>query len=155
LFAIFQAFRQAAPASLYSLHHRHVAYLHQFLLKVNFYMLPRRLGGCPMCRQDAILVSGEARFRLQCSAWAAMMTVDIECRTVRRWQSATRYYTAEVVRDLFGEWAVLRSWGGMGSRRGAYHFTHAPTYQAALDALEALDQRRVARGYQRVCVAIL
>lgn len=76
------------------------------------------------------------------------MTFLNDCSSVRRWQSETRYYTAEVVQDLFGEWALLCSWGGLGGRRGSYRFSYMPSYQAAVAAIERLDKRRQQRGYQ-------
>lgn len=68
----------------------------------------------------------------------------------RRWQSLTRYYTAEVVQDLFGQWVLQCSWGGLGTRRGNWCLIHMPDYGAALVALQQLDKRRRARGYQAV-----
>jgi len=29
-----------------------------------------------------------------------------------------RYYQAELVKDLLGDWTVVLCWGGLGSRRG-------------------------------------
>ena len=34
-----------------------------------------------------------------------------------RWESATRWYEAELISDLFGDWLVVRRWGGLYSER--------------------------------------
>jgi hypothetical protein len=37
-----------------------------------------------------------------------------------RWTNfeKSRYYQAELVKDLFGDWTLIMYWGGLGSRRG-------------------------------------
>lgn len=32
-----------------------------------------------------------------------------------RWESVTRWYEAELMCDLFGDWLVVRRWGGLYS----------------------------------------
>ena len=69
---------------------------------------------------------------------------------LRRWESSSRYYCAEVIPDLFGDWVVRRSWGSLGARRGSSKVQPMPDYAAAVRELETIDQRRRRRGYQRV-----
>lgn len=34
-----------------------------------------------------------------------------------RWESEYRWYEAELINDLFGDWLVVRRWGGLYSDR--------------------------------------
>ena len=65
-------------------------------------------------------------------------------------ETKRRYYQAEVVRDLFGEWVLVTAWGGMDSHRGRMRSTLLASYADGLERIEALDQRRRKRGYGRV-----
>lgn len=68
----------------------------------------------------------------------------------RRWQSESRYYTAEILQDLFGEWSLRASWGGLGSRRGNCKVTYMPDYLSAIAAMNQIAKRRQVRGYQPI-----
>ena len=37
---------------------------------------------------------------------------------IRRWVTASRYYRAVVQTNLFGQWEIVRAWGGRNSRLG-------------------------------------
>jgi hypothetical protein len=60
-----------------------------------------------------------------------------------------RYYQADLVRDLFGEWTLIWAWGGLGSNRGALRRTLVPSYEAGLERIREIDERRKRRGYHR------
>jgi hypothetical protein len=60
-----------------------------------------------------------------------------------------RYYQAHLHRDLFGEWILVKVWGGCGSRRGRLHSTGVASYGEGRDALREIGERRSARGYER------
>jgi hypothetical protein len=60
-----------------------------------------------------------------------------------------RYYEARLSRDLFGDWTLLKVWGGCGSRRGRLHSTGVASYAAGLDGLREIGERRRAHGYDR------
>ena len=68
-----------------------------------------------------------------------------------RWvnQEKARYYQAHLCRDLFGEWILVKVWGGCGSSRGRLHSTGVASYGEGLDALREIGERRSARGYER------
>lgn len=68
---------------------------------------------------------------------------------VHRWENATmgRYYEARVVRDLFGDWQIMRAWGGIGSARGALRFDPLLVPEAFVGEVARIDKRRVQRGY--------
>jgi len=56
-----------------------------------------------------------------------------------------RFYHLRVERTLFGEWALIREWGRIGSRRGQSReewFEAAPPAEAALRKREAAKRRR-------------
>lgn len=65
------------------------------------------------------------------------------------WQTATRYYVAEIMQDLFGTWVLRRSWGGRGSRAGNSKIVVATDYEHAVQLLETVAKQRKARGYIR------
>lgn len=64
------------------------------------------------------------------------------------WQTAQRYYIAELTQDLFGQWLVCRTWGSRTSARGNQKFLPTASYEHALRLLHTTNQRRKARGYQ-------
>jgi hypothetical protein len=68
-----------------------------------------------------------------------------------RWVNRTkaRYYETHLSRDLFGEWILVKVWGGCGSSRGRLASTGVASYGEGLDALREIGERRSARGYER------
>jgi hypothetical protein len=66
-----------------------------------------------------------------------------------RWEnrSRRRYYEAVVQQDLFGEWEVWRTWGGLGSARGGQLVVPSASEQAGLAELQSLATHRLRRGY--------
>ena len=66
----------------------------------------------------------------------------------QQWQTATRYYIAEVTQDLFGEWQLHRCWGSRTSARGNEQHLPTASYEEALALLQATEKRRKQRGYQ-------
>ena len=65
---------------------------------------------------------------------------------------AGRYYQVYLERDLFGDWTVLRIWGGIGSNRGRTHHTGVGSYAEGLQQVEEAAKRRVRHGYVSVPV---
>lgn len=68
----------------------------------------------------------------------------------RRWQhdAKRRYYTADIVRDLFGQWCVVVAWGGLDTRRGRLVTYPVDSNSAAHARMAATAKRRNARGYR-------
>jgi predicted DNA-binding WGR domain protein len=66
------------------------------------------------------------------------------------WATASRYYVAEILQDLWGEWIVKRSWGGLGNRRGNSKTVMASSYEEALSLLDTISKHRTARGYHKI-----
>lgn len=71
---------------------------------------------------------------------------------MQRWENPekARYYQADLVRDLLGDWVVVTAWGGVGSRLGRVRRTWVPTYEDGLKRLGEIEKRRRQRGYRCV-----
>jgi predicted DNA-binding WGR domain protein len=67
-----------------------------------------------------------------------------------RWQSSTRYYTVEIVEDLFGTWILRSSWGGLSTRKGNSQDRAMSSYEEAMTKLKDIDKRRRSRRYAPV-----
>jgi hypothetical protein len=61
-----------------------------------------------------------------------------------------RYYRVHLAQDLFGDWTLLKVWGGTGSRRGGMHHTGLASYDDGIDQIEEIAKRRSQRGYLTV-----
>ena len=61
-----------------------------------------------------------------------------------------RYYTAQIVQDLLGEWVVIQRWGGFLSKRGGHKSMVCDSHAAAEVRLAAITRRRQYRHYERV-----
>jgi predicted DNA-binding WGR domain protein len=72
---------------------------------------------------------------------------DVPRVIVRTWRTATRYYSAVVQCNLFGQWELLRMWGGRGTRLGSSLVEPAPSFDVAMAMLEREARRRKARHY--------
>ena len=62
-------------------------------------------------------------------------------------QNQFRFYSLSVVLNLFGEWAVVREWGRIGSRGGQ---SRTEWHQSQLDALKmakTIKLNKERRGY--------
>jgi hypothetical protein len=58
-----------------------------------------------------------------------------------------RYYQVHLGQDLFGDWTLLKVWGGCGSKRGRLHSSGVASYADGLAQFRAIAKRRVAHGY--------
>lgn len=77
--------------------------------------------------------------------------IEVDRWITKRWQTHRRYYVVEVTQNLWGNWLVRRSWGGLGNHRGNSMTTLAADYEQALQLLEEVTKRRQQRGY--VCTS--
>ena len=75
---------------------------------------------------------------------------DLEIVRYYECPASHRYYQTRVARDLFGAWCVIAVWGGKGSRRGQLRTFPQADRAACLAALDAVEKRRLQRGYVRV-----
>lgn len=69
-----------------------------------------------------------------------------------RWENALtgRYYEVRVLRDLWGRWEILRTWGSIGAAYGGHLREQLDCEDACIAALDGIDRRRRARGYAPV-----
>lgn len=61
-----------------------------------------------------------------------------------------RYYSVQLVADLFGDWTLVIYWGGLHSRLGGLRVNGVASYEAGLDEIARISQRRRQRGYEVV-----
>ncbi len=59
-----------------------------------------------------------------------------------------RYYRAWLMRDLLGDWVLVRAWGSTESRLGGVKQELMPDYALGKERLRRLDLRRRRRGYE-------
>lgn len=64
-----------------------------------------------------------------------------------RWQSKYRYYTIHLQKNLFDEWTLIKSWGGLKNRLGNYSILTCSSLDEALKWVEEMDRLRGKRGY--------
>jgi hypothetical protein len=67
-----------------------------------------------------------------------------------RWRRGDRFYRCELVQDLFGNWLVVRQWGGVSSGKGGAKETVCKDYGEALELFEVVAKRREKRDYMVV-----
>lgn len=60
----------------------------------------------------------------------------------------TRFYTAVLDRDLFGQWSVTRSWGSSRNGQGGGRVTVVDDFESGLALLKTIKGRREKMGYQ-------
>lgn len=62
------------------------------------------------------------------------------------WHS--RFYTAVLDQDMFGQWTVVRSWGSTRNGQGGGRVSVVESFEAGLRLLEAIRRRREHHGYR-------
>jgi hypothetical protein len=67
-----------------------------------------------------------------------------------RWETDTKFYTARLQRDLFGDLSIVVCWGSHFSRQGNWKYIYCKDGRAARKALRAIAKRRRQRGYRFV-----
>ena len=65
---------------------------------------------------------------------------------IRPETNARRYYTVDVVTDLFGVATLVKSWGRIGTR-GQQMLHSYETGDKAWNAMESLVRRKLKKGY--------
>lgn len=63
-----------------------------------------------------------------------------------RWESSTRWYEAELMCDLFGDWLVVRRWGRLYSERYGTKTDVVPDLLSGVALLFEIDQERQHRN---------
>jgi hypothetical protein len=62
--------------------------------------------------------------------------------------STTRFYTAALDRDLFGQWSVTRSWGSTRNGQGGGRVSVVASFEAGMAMLGVIRRRRERCGYR-------
>ncbi|KPC27206.1 Wgr family protein [Pseudomonas syringae pv. cilantro] len=62
-----------------------------------------------------------------------------------RWENETRWYEVELTQDLFGDWLIVRRWGGLHSRHHGKKTERVFDQHAGLAMVETIDAERKAR----------
>ena len=68
------------------------------------------------------------------------------------WEHPTkrRYYRVSLESDLLDDLVVVRSWGGIGSRRGGVDREVVRSREEGRRLLDAIARRRAQHGYRRI-----
>ena len=72
--------------------------------------------------------------------------------TQRSWINLkkARYYQVLLDQDLFGDWTLIKVWGGIGSNRRRMHSTGVASYESGIEQIDEIARRRAQRGYSSV-----
>ena len=65
-----------------------------------------------------------------------------------RWESETRYYTATLNFDLFGQLCIVYAYGGLGSKLGRVRTIPCADIKEARVVLRQIFKRRKAHNYK-------
>jgi hypothetical protein len=68
----------------------------------------------------------------------------------RHWETGTRYYSAHLVKDLFGEWIVDRYWGGRFNNHRRWKAQRCCSYQDGVIKIETLGKIRKKHQYREL-----
>ena len=66
------------------------------------------------------------------------------------WKSEDRYYHLSLTQNFFGEWLIIRKWGGLRTRihGSKTHYFH--NLDEVGNSLKQIQKRRIARGYNLI-----
>ena len=69
---------------------------------------------------------------------------------IRRWETPTRYYIADLHKDLLGDFVVLTINGGRFNRLGHVSTVVVDSWSAGVERLNEIGERRRKRHYVEV-----
>ncbi|WP_293650248.1 WGR domain-containing protein [Thiolapillus sp.] len=58
-----------------------------------------------------------------------------------------RYYQVDLVKDLLGDWTVVKAWGSLDSHRGNQKICLVSGKEDGLSEIQGLIKERLWRGY--------
>ena len=67
-----------------------------------------------------------------------------------RWEKEGRCYEAHLHQDLWNDWVITRAWGAKGAKLSRIVHDPVISYAAGLARLEAINKRRLQRGYRLI-----
>jgi len=84
-----------------------------------------------------------------------MSSPDSDESVVQRWlnRQNQRYYSAQLVQDLFGDWTLVVCWGGSNSKRGGMRITGVESLEAGEREIAKIGKRRLQHGYETLVSA--
>jgi hypothetical protein len=65
-------------------------------------------------------------------------------------QEKRRYYRAHLQTDLFGDWALIRSWGSLDSHHGQVRTERVDSQTKGRQIMAGIGRRRASHGYRLV-----
>jgi predicted DNA-binding WGR domain protein len=63
------------------------------------------------------------------------------------WQSESRYYFVYLTEDLWGNWLLIRAWGGRFNARGQTKSMLIDSYDVGIELVKKIAKIRHKRGY--------
>ena len=75
------------------------------------------------------------------------ITIQEPIQRVWHWHSKYRYYTVYLQKNLFGEWTITQSWGGLKNRLGGVKIITFSSIYDALKEINILSKLRTKRNY--------
>jgi hypothetical protein len=74
-----------------------------------------------------------------------------KCPEIHRyWETDSRYYSAHLVKDLFGEWILDKHWGGKYNRHRRWKAEYCSCYHDGLKKIEKLNKLRENHKYEAI-----
>ncbi|KIE04538.1 hypothetical protein NF27_HL00030 [Candidatus Jidaibacter acanthamoeba] len=64
-----------------------------------------------------------------------------------KWRSESRYYTIRLQQNLFNEWTLINSWGGLQNNLGNLAVQTFGHIEDAINEIEVIGRKRRRRGY--------
>ena len=61
-----------------------------------------------------------------------------------------RYYQADLVKDLFGDWTLVKVWGSLDSHQGNQKICLVSGKEKGLAEIQKLMKERECRGYRMI-----
>jgi predicted DNA-binding WGR domain protein len=77
-------------------------------------------------------------------------TINAPIQSVWSWQSKYRYYTVYLQQNLFEEWTITQSWGGLKNRLGGVKIVTFSDSHTALIYISRLIKIRREREYKNI-----
>ena len=76
------------------------------------------------------------------------VTLPLPHPTKLRFVWHSRFYTAVLDQDMFGQWTVMRTWGSTRNGQGGGRMSVVESFEAGLALLQIIRRRRERHGYQ-------
>ncbi len=80
------------------------------------------------------------------------LSVDIHEWITVRWENSLkkRYYLVMIEQDIFGQWVLIRVWGGIQTKLGRTQVSVLDNKKQGVEMLKIISIRRKQRGYRLI-----